>query len=132
MIRAVVSRGAHPIGRSSGEGSLPRGEAVTSKLGIMQETDRGGEKRIAEGTVCAEVRGWRKSSRSDMLTDVSKDRVQSLRQRRQGQRGRKGPGPYVHVKEFGSVLREMRGYRGFPAGSKHGGNCIIQGSVAIM
>lgn len=113
-------------------GKVPFPEAVTSKLGIMQETDRGGQKRIAEGTVCTEVGGWRKSSRSDMLTGVSKDRVQSLRQRRQSQRGRKGPGPYVHIKEFRSVLREMRGYRGFPAGSKHGGNRIIQGSVAIM
>lgn len=68
-------------------GKIPFPEAVTSKLGSIQEIWRGwgvggGEERISGAKVCAEVVGGRKSSRSDRLTGVSKDRVQSLRQGR--------------------------------------------------
>ena len=69
-------------------GKIAFPEAVTSKLGHTQmwrgwgRGVGGGEERISGGKVCAEVAGGRKSSWSDRLTGVSKDRVQSLRQGR--------------------------------------------------
>lgn len=54
----------------------------------------------AERTLC---RGWK------LEKGMSKDRVQSFEAEEIKPERRKGPGAYVHIKEFGSVLREIKG-----------------------